>query len=133
MDVDLTATQLAAANSINIHVMKLSTSPLSTDIPHDDKISDQQDFAASSRLLTILDEKFEDKTWNQHQEGFVFHQIVADSVDHARYKTFLSNRAYMFSMEDNSRIRSNSHTCKYDSHIDNHPEPWCRNKGSEEL
>jgi hypothetical protein len=36
MDVDLSVTQFAAANAIHIQLLKLSTSPPSSDIPHDD-------------------------------------------------------------------------------------------------
>jgi hypothetical protein len=89
MDVDLTATQLDAANAINIQPLKLSTSPPSSDIPHDDKLRDPQDPVATNRFIIILDKNFDDKTWKHHQEGFIFHQIVVDSVAHARYKAFL--------------------------------------------
>jgi hypothetical protein len=36
MDVDLSATQFEATNAINIELLKLSTSPPSFDIPHDE-------------------------------------------------------------------------------------------------
>jgi hypothetical protein len=50
MDVDLSATQLNAANAINIQLLKLSTSPPSSDIPHDDRLRNPQ----TSQPLTVL-------------------------------------------------------------------------------
>jgi hypothetical protein len=46
--------------------------------------------AAINYIIIILDENFDEKTWNTHQEGFIFRQVIPDSVVHARYKTFLS-------------------------------------------
>jgi hypothetical protein len=89
MDVNLNAFLLTVANAINIQLMKLSTSPFSTCKPHDGRLSDQHDLGVTNRLIIILDEKLEDMTWNQHQEGFIVRQIVANSVAHACYKTFL--------------------------------------------
>jgi hypothetical protein len=86
----ISATQLTAANPINIQLLNPSTSPRSTDMPHDDRLSGQQYLDVANRFIIILDENFEDKTWNQHQEDFVFRKVVANSVAHARYKTFLT-------------------------------------------
>jgi hypothetical protein len=69
MDVDISVTQLAAANATNIQLLKLSTSPPSSDISHGDKLRNSQDLAATNRFIIILDEKFVEKTWNPHQEG----------------------------------------------------------------
>jgi hypothetical protein len=74
------ATQLAAANAINIRLLKLSTSPPSSDVPHDDKLCGPQDPVATNRFIIILDEKYGDKTWNRHQEGLIFRQIVAELI-----------------------------------------------------
>jgi hypothetical protein len=73
MDVDLSVTKPAAANAINIQLRKLTTSPLSSDVPHDDIIRNHQELTTTDRFLSsILDEKLDEKTWNPHQEGFIF-------------------------------------------------------------
>jgi hypothetical protein len=76
MDVDVSVTQLTAANAIKVQLFKRSTSPPSSDIPHDDKLRNPQDLAATNRFIIILDETNDEKTRNLHQKGFTSRQII---------------------------------------------------------
>jgi hypothetical protein len=58
MDVDLSAAPLAAANAINIQFLKLSISPPSSNIPHNDILHNPQDLVATNRFMIILEELF---------------------------------------------------------------------------
>jgi hypothetical protein len=48
IDVDLSVIQFAAANTIDIQLLKISTSPSSSDTPHDDRLRNPQNLAATT-------------------------------------------------------------------------------------
>jgi hypothetical protein len=111
MDVDLSVTQLAAANATNIELLKLSTSSPSSDIPHDGILRNPQELAATYCFPIILDEKLA-KIRGIHIKRRHLPSNLPDSVAHARYKTFLTKHP-MIEHELISGVRATTRFASY--------------------